>query len=87
MSQQPIRTKFLSVSQIFTSKVSLNADYVHDKKLCVGRPILIVLAQTPCLFKNLTHDNKEPSQRSRYSDWLRAGRPRGWSSSPGGGKN
>jgi hypothetical protein len=27
--------------------------------------------------------NKEPEQRSRYSDWLRAGRPRGRSSSPG----
>jgi hypothetical protein len=25
--------------------------------------------------------------RSRYSDWLRAGWLRGWSSSPGGGKN
>jgi hypothetical protein len=25
----------------------------------------------------------EPGQRSRYSDWLRAGRPRGRSSSPG----
>jgi hypothetical protein len=24
---------------------------------------------------------------SRYSDWLRAGRPRGWSSSPGRVKN
>jgi hypothetical protein len=29
---------------------------------------------------------KEPGQRSRYSDWLRAVRPRGRSLSPGGGK-
>jgi hypothetical protein len=29
----------------------------------------------------------EPGQHSRYNDWLRAGRPRGRSSSPGGGKN
>jgi hypothetical protein len=28
----------------------------------------------------------EPAQRSRYSDWLRAGRPRGRSSSPGRGQ-
>jgi hypothetical protein len=28
----------------------------------------------------------EPGQRSRYSDWLRAGRPRGRSSSPGRGE-
>jgi hypothetical protein len=26
-------------------------------------------------------------ERSRYSDWLRAGKPRGRSSSPGGGKD
>jgi hypothetical protein len=29
----------------------------------------------------------EPGQSSRCSDWLRAGRPRGQSLSPGGGKN
>jgi hypothetical protein len=29
----------------------------------------------------------ELGQRSRYSDWLRAGRPTGWSSSLGKGKN
>jgi hypothetical protein len=29
----------------------------------------------------------EPRQRSQYSDWLLAKRPRGRSSSPGGGKN
>jgi hypothetical protein len=29
----------------------------------------------------------EPGQCSRYSYWLRAGRPRGQSSSPGVGKN
>jgi hypothetical protein len=29
----------------------------------------------------------EPGQRSRYSDWLRAGRPRRWSSSPSKVKN
>jgi hypothetical protein len=29
----------------------------------------------------------EPEWRSRYSDWLRAGRPRGRSSSPGRTKN
>jgi hypothetical protein len=29
----------------------------------------------------------EPGYRSRYSDWLRDGRPRGRSSSPGGSKN
>jgi hypothetical protein len=29
----------------------------------------------------------EPGQRSRYSDWLRTGRPRGRSSSPGRVKN
>jgi hypothetical protein len=29
----------------------------------------------------------EPGWRSRYSDWLRAGQPRGRSSSPGEGKN
>jgi hypothetical protein len=29
----------------------------------------------------------EPGYRSRYSYWLRAGRLRGWSSSPVGGKN
>jgi hypothetical protein len=31
--------------------------------------------------------NMEPGARSRYSDWLRAGRPRGRSSSPGRVKN
>jgi hypothetical protein len=30
---------------------------------------------------------KEPELRSRYSDWLRAGRPRGRSSNPGRSKN
>jgi hypothetical protein len=30
---------------------------------------------------------REPGELSRYSDWLQAGRPRGRSSSPGGGKN
>jgi hypothetical protein len=30
---------------------------------------------------------KDPRQRSRYSHWLRAGRPRGRSWSPGGVKN
>jgi hypothetical protein len=34
-----------------------------------------------------THLTEEPGWRSRYSDWLRAGRPRGRSSSPGSGKN
>jgi hypothetical protein len=29
----------------------------------------------------------QPEERSRYSDWLRAGRNRGCTSSPGGGKN
>jgi hypothetical protein len=29
---------------------------------------------------------RELGLRSRYSDWLRVGRPSGWSSSPGGGK-
>jgi hypothetical protein len=29
----------------------------------------------------------EPGQLSQYSDWLRAVRPRCWSSSPDGGKN
>ena len=29
----------------------------------------------------------KPGWRSRYGDWLRAGRPSGRSSSPGGGKN
>jgi hypothetical protein len=33
------------------------------------------------------HIIMELGQRSRYSDWLRAGRPRSRSSSPGGGKN
>jgi hypothetical protein len=32
-------------------------------------------------------DINEPGARSRYSDWLRAGRPRGRSSSPGTVKN
>jgi hypothetical protein len=31
--------------------------------------------------------NEELGWHSRYSDWLRAGRPRGRSSSPDGGKN
>jgi hypothetical protein len=31
--------------------------------------------------------HKEPGERSRYSDWLQAGRPRGRSSSPGRFKN
>jgi hypothetical protein len=31
--------------------------------------------------------NITAGERSRYSDWLGAGRPRGRSSSPGGGKN
>jgi hypothetical protein len=30
---------------------------------------------------------REAGQRSRYIDWLQAGRPSGWSSSPGRGKN
>jgi hypothetical protein len=30
---------------------------------------------------------EEPGYRSRYSDWLRTGRPRDRSSSPDGGKN
>jgi hypothetical protein len=38
------------------------------------------------IFLNIFHYHK-PGYRSRYSDWLRAGRPRGWSSSPGRGKN
>jgi hypothetical protein len=33
------------------------------------------------------HVSAEPRWRSRYSDWLRAGRPRGRSSSPGSVKN
>jgi hypothetical protein len=33
-----------------------------------------------------TRKTREPGQRSRYSDWLRAGRPRGRSSGPGRGK-
>jgi hypothetical protein len=35
----------------------------------------------------ITTSTIEPGQLSRYSDWLRAARPRGRSSSPGGGKN
>jgi hypothetical protein len=33
-------------------------------------------------FISTPHMSYEPGWRSRYSDWLRAGRPRGWSSSP-----
>jgi hypothetical protein len=41
-----------------------------------------------CWKHNLgTVNISEPGQRSRYSDWLRAGRLRGWSSSPGRVKN
>jgi hypothetical protein len=36
-------------------------------------------------FKNIYF--KELGYHSPYSDWLRAGRPRGWSSSPGRVKN
>jgi hypothetical protein len=32
-------------------------------------------------------EDDEPGLRSRYSDWLRAGRPRSQSSSPGRAKN
>jgi hypothetical protein len=42
------------------------------------------------VFIFLLHSNpirKEPGKRSRYSDCLRAGRPKGRSSSPGGIKN
>jgi hypothetical protein len=31
--------------------------------------------------------NQQPEQRSRYSNWLRAGQLRDWSSSPGRGKS
>jgi hypothetical protein len=42
-----------------------------------------------CLYKIniLQHKNKELGRRSRCSDWLRAGRLRGRSSSPGRVKN
>jgi hypothetical protein len=40
----------------------------------------------PDIFLNLIR-GYEPGEHSWYSDWLRAGRPRGRSSSPGGGKN
>jgi hypothetical protein len=35
----------------------------------------------------LPYTNEEPGELSRYSDWLRAGRPKGRSSSPGRSKN
>jgi hypothetical protein len=35
----------------------------------------------------ISYISKEQGWRGRYSDWLRAGRPRGWSSSPGRVKN
>jgi hypothetical protein len=38
-------------------------------------------------FQRTTWRYKEQGQRSLYNDWLRAGRPRGRSSSPGAGKN
>jgi hypothetical protein len=38
------------------------------------------------VFLPITHKRK-PGWRSRYSDWLRAGRPRGLSSNPGRVKN
>jgi hypothetical protein len=40
-----------------------------------------------CILIDIFLGVKEPGQLSRYSDWLRAGRPRSQSSSPGTIKN
>jgi hypothetical protein len=47
----------------------------------------IMQCSPPSYYFILLRSKQEPGQRSRYSDWLRAGRRRGRSSSPGGGKN
>jgi hypothetical protein len=44
--------------------------------------IWIYIIYTDVIFKF-----REPGWRSQYSDWLRAGRPRSWSSNPGVDKN
>jgi hypothetical protein len=44
-------------------------------------------SETSVGFQRATRSYSEPGYRSRYSDWLRVGRPRGRSSSPGGVKN
>jgi hypothetical protein len=42
----------------------------------------------PRIFTNTNHEvTEEPGLLSRYSDWLQAGRQRGWGSSPGRVKN
>jgi hypothetical protein len=40
-----------------------------------------------CSNNELLLETGEPGLRSWYTDWLWAGRPRGWSSGPGVGKN
>jgi hypothetical protein len=45
-----------------------------------------VLITTEIFFFRIHRKMGEPGQRSRYSNWLRAGLPKGRSSSPGGGK-
>jgi hypothetical protein len=53
-----------------------------DTKL--GIHIITIVQIVPFFRNSIT--TWEPGQRSRYSDWLRAGRPRGRTSSPSKGK-
>jgi hypothetical protein len=54
--------------------------------VCVGSSdVLLMALQSNALVQALSQQTENlalPTKRSRYSDWLRAVRPRGWSSSP-----
>jgi hypothetical protein len=54
-------------------------------KICLTRRPIFEFTQFHSIVYSVT-DLQEPEYRSRYSDWLRAGRPNGKSSRPGRGK-
>jgi hypothetical protein len=58
-------------------------------RLCEHVNMLLEISETLFSFSCSKQVYKiwELGQHSRYRDWLRAGQPRGWSFSPGGGKN
>jgi hypothetical protein len=59
--------------------------YIPEDRTLPGFNEIIIILKKHDL-TDILEINWEPGQRSRYSDWLRAGRPRVRSSSPGWGK-
>jgi hypothetical protein len=68
--------------QFFTPKILMSC-HTHSSNLNLGLPTFLSYLQvTIHIILTLYHLSSSLCQRSRYSDWLWPGRPRGQSSSP-----